>query len=46
MTPDEVVEVARPRSRAAPTIDWDELTEDKIAAIPVLGRLREELASG
>jgi 5-formyltetrahydrofolate cyclo-ligase len=41
VTPDEVIEVARSdRGRGAGRIRWDELTEDKIAAIPVLQRLR------
>jgi 5-formyltetrahydrofolate cyclo-ligase len=44
VTPDEVIEVARPDGdRRAGGIRWDELTEDKIAAIPVLQRL---LATG
>lgn len=38
--PDEVIEVSRARRRV-PSIAWGELTEDKIAAIPLLQRLRE-----
>lgn len=41
VTPDEVIEVTRPGDRPAGRIVWDELTEDKIAAIPLLQRLRE-----
>jgi hypothetical protein len=26
--------------RALPRLEWDQLTEDKIASIPLLGRLR------
>ncbi len=39
VTPDEVLEVRRP-SRPPARIHWDELSEDKVAAIPVLARLR------
>ncbi len=39
VTPDEVLEVTG-RRRPPATIRWDELTDDKIAAIPVLAALR------
>ena len=40
VTPDRVIEVERRRPRDA-TIHWEELTDEKIASIPVLQRLRE-----
>jgi 5-formyltetrahydrofolate cyclo-ligase len=40
VTPDEVLHVDRAGRRPPGGIRWDELTEDKIAAIPVLQRLR------
>jgi len=40
VTPERVIECPR-RRRAAPRVRWDELTEEKIAAVPVLRRLRE-----
>ncbi len=40
VTPERVIEVARRDDWSLPTLAWDELTEDKIAAIPLLGRLR------
>jgi 5-formyltetrahydrofolate cyclo-ligase len=42
VTPSEVIEAPRAEARAAGRIRWDELTEDKIAAIPLLGRLRDD----
>jgi 5-formyltetrahydrofolate cyclo-ligase len=39
VTPDTAVEVARPRDRPTPRVRWDELTDEKIAAIPVLAAL-------
>lgn len=39
VTPDRVFEVARDGPRPAGRIVWDELTDDKIAAIPLLARL-------
>lgn len=42
VTPDEVIEVARNGPRPAGRIRWEELTEDKLSAIPVLCRLRRE----
>jgi 5-formyltetrahydrofolate cyclo-ligase len=38
-TPDGVVTCPRRRGHRLPALDWDELTEDKIAAIPLLARL-------
>ncbi len=40
VTPDEVVEVPRPGARPPARIVWDELTDAKLAAIPILQRLR------
>jgi 5-formyltetrahydrofolate cyclo-ligase len=40
VTPERVVECARPRGYRAPRLRWGELTEEKIAAIPLLQRLR------
>lgn len=40
VTPDRVVTVPRDRERALPTIDWSILTDEKVAAIPLLQRLR------
>jgi 5-formyltetrahydrofolate cyclo-ligase len=40
VTPERVIECARPRDYRAPRLRWPELTEDKIAAIPLLQRLR------
>jgi 5-formyltetrahydrofolate cyclo-ligase len=40
VTPDRVIECARPSGYAAPRLRWEELTEEKIAAIPLLERLR------
>ena len=40
VTPDRVVEVSRDGPRPVGEIRWEELTEAKVAAIPVLGRLR------
>jgi len=39
-TPERVVRCPRPRGRKLPRLDWSELTEEKIAAIPLLQRLR------
>ena len=33
---------SRPEARPAAEIRWDDLTEEKIAAIPLLGALRRE----
>jgi 5-formyltetrahydrofolate cyclo-ligase len=40
VTADQVVRCARPRSWRLPQLHWNELTDDKIAAIPLLGRMR------
>ena len=40
VTPDDVIEVARDGPRPPGRIRWDELSDDKLAAIPVLRRLR------
>jgi 5-formyltetrahydrofolate cyclo-ligase len=40
VTPDQVLRCARPTSWRLPTLRWDELTADKIAAIPLLTRMR------
>jgi 5-formyltetrahydrofolate cyclo-ligase len=40
VTPERVVECPRPRGYRAPRLRWAELTEEKIAAIPLLQRLR------
>jgi 5-formyltetrahydrofolate cyclo-ligase len=39
-TPTRLLRCRRARTRALPVLDWRELTDEKIAAIPVLGRLR------
>jgi len=41
VTPERVVRCARPRTWHLPALRWDDLTDDKIAAIPLLARLRE-----
>jgi 5-formyltetrahydrofolate cyclo-ligase len=40
VTPERVMECKRPRRYQAPRLRWDDLTEEKIAAIPLLQRLR------
>jgi 5-formyltetrahydrofolate cyclo-ligase len=40
VTPDRIVEVPRRKRRPAAGIRWDELTEEKIASIPLLADLR------
>ncbi len=40
VTPDRIIECARPTGYEAPRLRWAELTEDKVAAIPLLQRLR------
>ena len=39
VTPDGVIACPRPRGHRLPALDWDQLTDDKIAAIPLLTRL-------
>jgi 5-formyltetrahydrofolate cyclo-ligase len=42
VTPDRVIECLRPSRRSRPPgVQWDELSEEKIAAIPLLARLRD-----
>jgi 5-formyltetrahydrofolate cyclo-ligase len=41
VTPDRVIRAPRHRA-TAPGIRWEELTEEKILAIPLLGRLRDQ----
>ena len=38
-TPDGVIACPRRRGHRLPAVDWDQLTDDKIAAIPLLTRL-------
>jgi 5-formyltetrahydrofolate cyclo-ligase len=40
VTPERVLRCPRPRGMQAPTLRWDELSDEKIAAIPVLARMR------
>ncbi|HEX6310355.1 MAG TPA: 5-formyltetrahydrofolate cyclo-ligase [Acidimicrobiia bacterium] len=40
VTPTRLLACPRPRGHRSPELHWDELTDDKIAAIPLLGRLR------
>jgi 5-formyltetrahydrofolate cyclo-ligase len=40
VTPDRVIEVPRRKRRPAARIRWDELTDEKIASIPLLAELR------
>ncbi len=40
VTPERVVECPRPRGYGAPRLRWDELTDEKVASIPLLQRLR------
>jgi len=40
VTPERVVRCPRPRGWALPRVRWSDLTDEKIAAIPLLGRLR------
>jgi 5-formyltetrahydrofolate cyclo-ligase len=42
VTPDRTIEVPRQTSRPAGRIRWDELTPEKIAAIPLLARLEAQ----
>ena len=45
VTPERVLEPASGR-RADARVRWEELTEDKVEAIPLLGRLREHARAG
>jgi 5-formyltetrahydrofolate cyclo-ligase len=40
VTPDRVVRCARPKGWHLPRLQWDQLTDEKIAAIPLLTRMR------
>ena len=40
VTPDRVIECRRSGPRPAASIDWDDLTDEKIAAIPLLAAQR------
>ena len=40
VTPEQVLRCPRPRGWTLPRIRWEDLTDEKIAAIPLLGRLR------
>jgi 5-formyltetrahydrofolate cyclo-ligase len=40
VTPEQVLHCTRPKRWSLPHIRWRDLTEEKIAAIPLLGRLR------
>jgi 5-formyltetrahydrofolate cyclo-ligase len=40
VTPERVLRLPRPRGWKLPTLRWEDLTEEKIAAIPLLQRLR------
>jgi 5-formyltetrahydrofolate cyclo-ligase len=43
VTPERVLRCARPRGWALPTLHWDQLTDEKVAAIPLLGQIRGQL---
>jgi 5-formyltetrahydrofolate cyclo-ligase len=45
VTPDRVIQIPRRKRRTPATVRWDELTDEKIAAIPLLRRLRAEAGS-
>jgi 5-formyltetrahydrofolate cyclo-ligase len=42
VTPDRVIDCRRAGPRLAASLDWDDLTEEKIAAIPLLAAQRRE----
>ena len=46
VTPDRVLRCRRPRGWRLPHLDWSELTDEKVAAIPLLQRLRDRSPSG
>jgi 5-formyltetrahydrofolate cyclo-ligase len=47
VTPDRVITCRRPRRRThQPGVRWDELSDEKVEAIPLLRRLRSERSSG
>ena len=41
VTPDRVIEIPRQRRRQPAEVRWEDLTDEKIAAIPLLTRLRQ-----
>ena len=45
VTPDRIVRCARPNVWRLPDLRWDELTDEKIAAIPLLARARAARSS-
>jgi 5-formyltetrahydrofolate cyclo-ligase len=45
-TPTRVLECPRRRGHRLPKLRWDELTDEKVAAIPLLGALRPASAGG
>jgi 5-formyltetrahydrofolate cyclo-ligase len=44
VTPDEVIRCPRRRDWSLPRLDWAQLTDEKVAAIPLLARLSGERA--
>ena len=44
VTPTRVIECPRPRGKRLPKLRWSELTDEKIAAIPLLQELRDRSA--
>jgi 5-formyltetrahydrofolate cyclo-ligase len=46
VTPERVVRCARPKRWTLPHLRWEDLTEEKIAAIPLLQRIRPERSWG
>jgi 5-formyltetrahydrofolate cyclo-ligase len=46
VTPDEVIRCPRRRGWSLPRLDWDQLTDEKVASIPLLEALRRSGASG
>ena len=42
VTPERIVRCARPKGWALPSLRWDELTDEKIASIPLLRRLQDD----
>ena len=41
VTEEEVIHCPRRRGWTLPELDWDQLTDEKVAAIPLLSRLRD-----
>ncbi|GIU90138.1 MAG: 5-formyltetrahydrofolate cyclo-ligase [Acidimicrobiia bacterium] len=46
VTPTRVVRCPRPRGHRLPQLRWSELTDEKVEAIPLLSRMRDERARG